>query len=208
MWCRYFNILTASNPGDCLWRLCLLVNIHTLKILHLHTFFILQARSKIVLVHTTNKVKLIHSFYLLLLFMPCFLWLLGQVLLFFKFYDPLRNLILYMGHSVEPISKKFGMCLLWFMSTEYFILLVLFISGPVSYHAWEGWTGYDHPTSRVWGEPSLLLISRCVLDSLADFLRKWSHVWWRESTQTYNLVMWVLRSINKEYYTYLLFSWC
>lgn len=31
----------------------------------------------------------------------------SQVLLFYKYYDPLRNLILYMGHSVEPISKKF-----------------------------------------------------------------------------------------------------
>ena len=31
-----------------------------------------------------------------------------QVLLFFKFYDPMRHIIMYMGHSVEPIAKKFG----------------------------------------------------------------------------------------------------
>ena len=31
-----------------------------------------------------------------------------QVLLFFKYYDPTRNLIVYVGHSVEPITRKFG----------------------------------------------------------------------------------------------------
>lgn len=39
------------------------------------------------------------------------LWLLiGQVLLFFKYYDPSSTLITYMGHSVENISKRFGRC--------------------------------------------------------------------------------------------------
>ena len=43
------------------------------------------------------------------------------MLLFFKFYDPLRNLIMYMGHSVEPIAKKFGTCAKSFQCSSSYI---------------------------------------------------------------------------------------
>lgn len=32
----------------------------------------------------------------------------GQVLLFFKYYDPTRGVISYMGHYVEAITNKLG----------------------------------------------------------------------------------------------------
>lgn len=37
----------------------------------------------------------------------------NQVLLFYKYYDPIRRMISYIGHSVEPISRTFGKCTSW-----------------------------------------------------------------------------------------------
>ena len=56
----------------------------------------------------TNKVT---QYFLLLSLLCGIVIIIGQVLLFFKFYDPIRSLISYIGHSVEPISKKFGACM-------------------------------------------------------------------------------------------------
>lgn len=75
--------------------------------------------------------------------------LLATVLLFFKFYDAVRKVITYVGHSIETLNKKFGRC---FPGTEHGVvssLSLLLNRGPVSNVAGMGVSSTKHPPQNI-----------------------------------------------------------
>ena len=110
-----------------MWRLSLQVGSMLMYILCSITFSIaahLQRQNSRLCLRTIVEVSYhhIHTHLSFLLLSATSLLRVDHVLLFFKYYDPARRLLIYMGHSILPVNVKFSAL----PSEPYFCFMILF----------------------------------------------------------------------------------